>query len=477
MLVGGEPDPVARALPVLDLLAQRVVHCGPVGSGVAMRALNSLLTAIDFAATIETMQIGRRYGLDPELMLDVFNGSTGTNHATAEEIAPFVLTGRFNSGLSLEQLVREATAALGVARTTKTDVPLCRTAGELWRMAEAGLEPGADHTALARWYEHRSGTRLGRSEYGEASLPMPHRYFGFGDGQAAGRMFMFMRSRFFGVDLGLDPGEAVVAGAEGALDPAGLVLGHEVDVDTAGGEPGGPVEELARPGDAVRVLGRVLPAGVHVHEEAGAALGEGGRVRVDPLGGAAELGDEHLAFTGRQPADALGQEVDQAVVDRIEIVRLPVVAGTRREQRVEGLLPAGERVRADDVGDRLAQRAERRQRLLAFRHVAGVAGGEDQDLAAVPFLGQERQGRRLAHHDPDGELVRHGGGEAAILAQQLRGRVERMDDEAGEDLRADLVQLEVEASDDAEIAAAAADRPEEVRVLTGRWRGGSGRRG
>ena len=160
MLIGGEPDPVARALPVLDLLAKRVVHCGPVGSGVAMRALNSLLTAINFAATIETMQIGRRYGLDPEMMLDVFNGATGTNHATAEEIAPFVLTGRFNSGLSLEQLVREATAALGVARTTKTDVPLCRTAGELWRMAEAGLEPGADHTALARWYEHRSGTRL-----------------------------------------------------------------------------------------------------------------------------------------------------------------------------------------------------------------------------------------------------------------------------------------------------------------------------
>ncbi len=160
MLVGGEPEPVARARTVLDLLAQRVVHCGPVGAGVAMRALNSLLSAIDFAATIETMQIGRRYGLDPRLMLDVFNGSTGTNHATEAEVGPFVLTGRFNSGLSLGQLVREAMTALALARTTKTDVPLCRTAGELWRMAEAGLEPGADHTALARWYEHRSGTRL-----------------------------------------------------------------------------------------------------------------------------------------------------------------------------------------------------------------------------------------------------------------------------------------------------------------------------
>jgi 3-hydroxyisobutyrate dehydrogenase len=160
MLIGGEGRDVARARPVLEPLAERIVHCGPLGTGLAMRALNGLLAAIDFAATIETMQIGRRYGLDPKLMLEVFNGSTGANHATNAEVGPYVLTGRFNSGLTLENLVREAVAALGLASTTKTDVPLSRLAGELWRMAEAGLEPGADHTALARWYEHRSGTRL-----------------------------------------------------------------------------------------------------------------------------------------------------------------------------------------------------------------------------------------------------------------------------------------------------------------------------
>jgi 3-hydroxyisobutyrate dehydrogenase len=159
-LIGGEPTHFARARPVLESFAEQVVHCGPLGSGLAMRALDGMLAAVNFAASIEALQIGRRYGLDLELMLDTFNRSAGANHATTAEIAPYVLTGRFNSGLALEQVLQEMTAALAVAQTTRTDVPLSRLAGELWRMAESNLERGADHTALARWYEHRSGTRL-----------------------------------------------------------------------------------------------------------------------------------------------------------------------------------------------------------------------------------------------------------------------------------------------------------------------------
>ncbi len=162
VLAGGEAEHLKRAGVVLTRLAERLVHCGPLGSGLAMRALNSLLAAADFAATIETMQIGRRFGLEPDLMIEVFNLASGSNHATREEIEPFVLTGRFNSGTTLDQLVQDMTAALALATTTQTEVPLSRVAAEIWRLAGTSLEPGVDHTALARWYEHRTGTRLRR---------------------------------------------------------------------------------------------------------------------------------------------------------------------------------------------------------------------------------------------------------------------------------------------------------------------------
>lgn len=160
VLVGGEPGHLARAKPILEPLAERIVHCGPLGSGLAMRALDGMLAAVNFAASIEALQIGRRFGLDLDLMLDTFNGSGGASHATTAEIGAYVLTGRFDSGLAIDQVLQEVTEALAVAQSTRTEVPLSRLAGELWRMAAAGLAPGADHTALAKWYEQRGGTRL-----------------------------------------------------------------------------------------------------------------------------------------------------------------------------------------------------------------------------------------------------------------------------------------------------------------------------
>ena len=83
----------------------------------------------------------------------------------------------------------------------------------------------------------------------------------------------------------------------------------------------------------------------------------------------------------------------------------------------------------------------------------------------MPFDGNERQRRRLAHDGPGRELVRRRVGEAAELGQQPLRLVERMHDEARQDLRTHRMEPELEGGDDAEIAAAAAQSPKEVRVL------------
>jgi len=104
--------------------------------------------------------------------------------------------------------------------------------------------------------------------------------------------------------------------------------------------------------------------------------------------------------------------------------------------------------------------------LLALLHVAGVTRREDENVLAVPFRREENQRRGLAHDGPDRELVRCLLGDAAELRQELARLIERMHDEAGQHLRAERMQLELERGHDAEIAATAPQRPEQVRVLS-----------
>ena len=69
-----------------------ILPTGAVGSAHAMKALNNLVSAAGFMISVEALLIGKRFGLDPAVMVDVLNASTGVNNATQKKLKPFVLS-------------------------------------------------------------------------------------------------------------------------------------------------------------------------------------------------------------------------------------------------------------------------------------------------------------------------------------------------------------------------------------------------
>ena len=121
---------------------------------------------------------------------------------------------------------------------------------------------------------------------------------------------------------------------------------------------------------------------VTVHGDAVAAQAIQASEALFGKGGAGAGGD-----IADMPERRLSRSRFPAGLQAIEVVRLPVVPRARREQRIEGCLPAGVGMGRDHVCDRLAERPQRCNRLLACGHVAGVAERKDHDVPAVPFLG------------------------------------------------------------------------------------------
>ena len=67
VMVGGEEKAVARARPVIDCFAGRVVHTGPTGSGHAMKLLNNFV-AMGYAAVYsEALALAGKAGLTPKV--------------------------------------------------------------------------------------------------------------------------------------------------------------------------------------------------------------------------------------------------------------------------------------------------------------------------------------------------------------------------------------------------------------------------
>ncbi|HZD90708.1 MAG TPA: NAD(P)-dependent oxidoreductase [Pseudolabrys sp.] len=80
-LMGAEPEDAQRARPILEQLTRRLEHCGPVGSGAAMKLAINLPLMVAWQAYGEAFAIARGVGWDPKRLLDLFVESNGANKA------------------------------------------------------------------------------------------------------------------------------------------------------------------------------------------------------------------------------------------------------------------------------------------------------------------------------------------------------------------------------------------------------------
>ncbi|MBV9523331.1 MAG: NAD(P)-dependent oxidoreductase [Alphaproteobacteria bacterium] len=151
IMVGGEPSLIERARPLLAAMGRQIFMTGPLGSGHAMKALNNYVSAAGLAAAAEALTAGERFGLEPALMVDILNASTGRNNSTENKLKQFVLSGRFDAGFSLGLMAKDLRTALETARAMKAPAPLGEACVALWSAAEERLGGGADHTEIARY--------------------------------------------------------------------------------------------------------------------------------------------------------------------------------------------------------------------------------------------------------------------------------------------------------------------------------------
>lgn len=160
IMLGGEAETIETVRPLVARMGSSLTVVGGIGAAHAMKALNNLVSAGGFLIGIEALLIGSRFGLAPDVMVDVLNASTGMNNSTQKKFKQFVLSRKFDAGFGLDLMVKDLGIALGVASETDTTTPYASLCLELWSAAQKTLGRGQDHTAVARFQELIAGSEI-----------------------------------------------------------------------------------------------------------------------------------------------------------------------------------------------------------------------------------------------------------------------------------------------------------------------------
>ena len=159
-MVGGDSASVERVRPLLEILGTRLFHLGPTGAGHTMKSINNLITAATFLATAEGLIIGTSSGLDPAVMNDVLNVSTGMSWISKTHIAQRILSRRFDDPFKLDLMVKDINIALKVAHDMKLQPAHSEATQSLWQHIQSTLPKGSSVSELVRALESRSGVQV-----------------------------------------------------------------------------------------------------------------------------------------------------------------------------------------------------------------------------------------------------------------------------------------------------------------------------
>lgn len=160
VMVGGDAAALDRARPVLQAFGKKIIHCGAVGAGDAVKAMNNAMLAIHVWSTGECLTALSSMGVDPKVALDVVNASSGRSNTSEHLFPERVLTRAFPRTFRLALLDKDIGIAAGVARDQKVPSPILQLAAELFRMAHAELGEEADHVEAVKMIEHLAGQEI-----------------------------------------------------------------------------------------------------------------------------------------------------------------------------------------------------------------------------------------------------------------------------------------------------------------------------
>ncbi|XP_015607396.1 3-hydroxyisobutyrate dehydrogenase, mitochondrial [Cephus cinctus] len=161
-MVGGVKSNFERAKPILEAMGSRIVYCGDVGMGQAAKLCNNMLLGISMIGTAETFNLGKKLGLDPQVLADIINSSSGRCWSSelynpVPGILPNVPSSNgYKGGFGTSLMAKDLGLAQAAATRMEAPIPLGALAHQIYRTLIANGQFDKDFSVV---YEFLKGHR------------------------------------------------------------------------------------------------------------------------------------------------------------------------------------------------------------------------------------------------------------------------------------------------------------------------------
>lgn len=130
------------------------------GMGQIAKLGNNMLSTAALTLTSEVVAMGVKAGLDPAVMVDIFNAGTGRNSATQDKFPRNILPGTFDAGFATGLAYKDVRLCVDEAEALGVPMVAGAVIREMMAITNAKFGGDSDFTSVAKLLEEWAGVEI-----------------------------------------------------------------------------------------------------------------------------------------------------------------------------------------------------------------------------------------------------------------------------------------------------------------------------
>jgi 3-hydroxyisobutyrate dehydrogenase len=159
VMVGGDTLAFDRCRPLLAHFGANIFHVGTIGAGCVAKLVNNMLAFANTVTACEGMLLGTRAGVDPQLLHDIIQASSGASWAM-RQFPQKIFAGDFTAGFTIDLAYKDLRLALELGDELAVPLLMGSICINLMRQARANGRGGDDLSGLMRVLENNLGVQV-----------------------------------------------------------------------------------------------------------------------------------------------------------------------------------------------------------------------------------------------------------------------------------------------------------------------------
>jgi 3-hydroxyisobutyrate dehydrogenase-like beta-hydroxyacid dehydrogenase len=160
VMVSCPKDSYGTVEPILKNFGKLFYTGDKPGLAQTAKLVNNLLAAAALVISSEGMAMGVKAGLDPKVLLDIINVSSGRNSATQDKFPRSVLPGTFDFGFATALSYKDVRLCLDEAEAMGVPMIMGAVVRQILALTQAKYGPDSDFTSIAKLSEEWAGVQI-----------------------------------------------------------------------------------------------------------------------------------------------------------------------------------------------------------------------------------------------------------------------------------------------------------------------------